>query len=143
MRVILLHDVPKFGKRGDVREVSDGYAVNFLIPRKLAETATPQRISALEEQRARMAQHDTENKEAMEELIKKMRGKRFEISVSANEKGRLYEKLTAAKLSALVPEIPIELMRLEEAITEIGERRIPIKFGDISGEVIVSVLKAS
>lgn len=142
MKVILLKDVPKVGKRGEIRDVTDGYAINFLIPRRMAEPATPKRISAIQEQLARTAQQDAASKEEHARLVKELDGKRFEIAVPANDKGHLYEKLTAPKLDALIPEVPLEMLALEEPIKDIGEHSVRISTGEASGTITVVISSA-
>lgn len=139
MRIILLKDVPKVGKRGEIRDIADGYALNFLIPRKLAEPATPKRVSAVQEQLARTAQQKEVNKEEQMRLVQELDGTRFEITVPANDKGHLYEKLTAPKLDALIPEVPLELFELEDPIKEVGEHAVRITAGEAHGTITVVV----
>lgn len=131
MKVIFLQDVPRVGKRYDVKDVNDGYALNFLIPRKLAEMATPNAITQLEK---RMKDIKIE-REMQEDLLLKnleeIKGKIIIIKVKADEKGHLFSgiknkeiiKEMKAQHNALISE---ESIVLEKPIKEIGEFEIPI-----------------
>lgn len=99
MKVVLVQNVEKFGKKGEVIEVSPGYGVNYLIPRGLAVKATPEAI-----QTAKMiAIKKKEKKEQIEEKVaslgKKIDRKTFQIKVKASKSGRLYASLTKAEVT--------------------------------------------
>jgi large subunit ribosomal protein L9 len=133
MKVILLHDVPKFGKKYEIKEAADGYARNFLIARGLAELATEQAVS-----RIKMTQKQREDeKRAEEDLLGKsiecLDGKIFEIKEKANEKGHLFAGIHAKEISDFLKkqekiDIPEELINLENPIKETGEFEIEAAF---------------
>lgn len=135
MKIILLHDVAKIGKKGDVKDVSDGHARNLLFPRGLAEAATPAKIKAHEEAQSRIRGIAARNAEAAAAKVHELDGKRFEATAKGNEKGHLYEKLDAAKLAALVPQLPAEYIQLDQPIKETGEHSITIAAGGVQGTI--------
>jgi len=98
MRIIFLQDVPKVGKRHDIKEVNDGYAMNFLIPRKLAETATPQAVAELSKRKKNI---EIEREVQMDLLLKnleEMKGKVLNIQAKADEKGHLFSGIHSKEL---------------------------------------------
>ena len=134
MKVILLRDVAKVGKIHQVKEVADGYALNSLIPRGLAEPATPAKIAAMKK---RLTAEESARAASADELmatVKGMDGKRIEHAVKADQKGHLYQKLDAAKLAPIVG-LPVDVLQLKEPIKEAGEHAIPLKTGKVSAEV--------
>ena len=99
MKVILQQDVRGQGKKGQMVEVSDGYARNFLLPKKLAVTATPESINTMKQQeKAKKAQMAAEKAEA-EAVSKKLEGLMVKISAKAGEGGRLFGAVTAKEIS--------------------------------------------
>jgi len=140
MKVIFLKSVARQGNAGEIKEVSDGYAQNFLLPRKLAEQATAVRVAHLQKVAEHRAAEDEKRRAEQEALVKKLDGHRFEATVSANKKGGLYEKITTAeKLSALVPELPAEIIHLTEPITATGEHTVAVTSGEAKGEVTIAL----
>ncbi|MEK7589709.1 MAG: 50S ribosomal protein L9 [Patescibacteria group bacterium] len=136
MQVILLKDIPKIGRKNDIRNVSDGYAMNFLFKNGLAETATPKKVKNLENLKLN---DKVKNKISQDLLIKNMRslnGARVEMEEKANEKGHLFKGIH-------IEEIVIELKKqdhidlrpehidLKHPIKETGEFDITAKVGDI------------
>lgn len=131
MKVILLKDVEKVGKKGDIKEVADGYARNFLIPEKLAVLASKSEIAKIE------AQKETEAKQAEEELARyqeiatQMDGLELEISVKIDEDGKLFGAINASQVSEKLQEkgfeIKKEQVKLEKAIKEIGEHEVTVE----------------
>ena len=115
MRVIFLKDVPRVGKRHDIKEVNDGYAMNFLLPRHLAQTATPKAVAELE---TRMREVVIE-KEVQENLLLKnleeIKDKAITIKGKANEKGHLFSAIHKKEI--------LQAMR-EQHHAEIGEEFI-------------------
>src|SRR3989344_2702155 len=98
MKVIFLHDVPRVGKKYDVKEVNDGYATNFLLPRKLAEAATSQALSNLEK-RKKTIDIEREVQEAL--LVKNLeaiKGKTITITAKTDEKGHLFSKIHSKEI---------------------------------------------
>jgi large subunit ribosomal protein L9 len=91
MKVILLKDVRKVGKKFETKDVADGYALNFLIPRKLAEASTPSSMKKVENLKSR----DAAEKKVQEDLLKKnlasFNGVTIEMKENANEKGNLFK----------------------------------------------------
>lgn len=131
MKVIFLKDVAKVGKRNDVKEVNDGYAINFLFPNKLAERATDKAIKDLELKKKEL----TVQREIQEELLVKnleeIKGKVITIEAKANEKGSLFSSIHKKEiLEAMQKEhratINEEFLILEKPIKEVGEFEIPI-----------------
>jgi len=89
MKVILLQDVKKMGKKGDVIEASDGYARNYLFPRKLAEEATANALHVENERKKKLAEL-----EAAQKLAAELKGKEVTINAKAGDNGRLFGAIT-------------------------------------------------
>jgi len=130
MKIILLKNVEKLGKQGEIKEVAFGYARNFLIPRGLADMATPDLVERIgkmkknEEVRAEADLHQTER------LGSKLDGKGFEMSVKATEDGKLYASITPAKISSLLKDNGFAITKEQvktEPIKVLGEHSILIQ----------------
>ncbi|OGJ07676.1 50S ribosomal protein L9 [Candidatus Nomurabacteria bacterium RIFCSPLOWO2_02_FULL_44_12] len=135
MQVIFLQDVPRVGKKYDVKEVNGGYATNFLLPRKLAEMATPRALAALEMRQKEI----TIEREVQEDLLMKnleeIKDKVVHIKAKADEKGHLFSGIrTEAIAKAMKAEhradISAEFIALKKPIKQTGEFDIPISVKD-------------
>ncbi len=100
MKVILLEDVKKLGKAGEIVKVSDGYARNMLFPKKLAKEATPGNIKALENKKAQQAEELAREKAEAEEVKKTLQGKVVHLQAKGGEGGRLFGAVTNMDISA-------------------------------------------
>ena len=145
MKVILQQDVRGQGKKGQLVEVSDGYARNFLLPKKLAVTATAENVNTMKQQeKAKKAQEAAEKAEA-EALAKKLEGIMVKISAKSGEGGRLFGAVTGKEVSdALAAQhgvvIPKTKLVLDEPIKSCGSYQIKAKLGyEVSGTVNVLV----
>lgn len=145
MKVILQQDVKGQGKRGQMVDVSDGYARNFLLPRKLAVEATPDALNTMKlQEKARRAQEEKEKQEA-QEIAKKLEGCIVKISARAGEKGQLFGSVTSKEISdALMAQhqISIEKQKIvqDEPIKSFGSYQLKCKLGySISGLIHVMV----
>ena len=145
MKVILQQDVRGQGKKGQLVEVSDGYARNFLLPKKLAVTATAENVNTMKQQeKARKAQEAAEKAEA-EAAAKKLEGLMVKISAKAGEGGRLFGAVTGKEISDALSaqhglNIPKTKLVLDEPIKSCGSYQIKAKLGyEISGTVNVLV----
>jgi len=134
MKVVLLKDVKKIGRRFEEKDVADGYARNFLIPQKLAVPAgTPAAKQALEH-KSQLVTEQSKEDQKLQADITKLTGTTLKISAKVNEQGHLFEKLTAHKISAHIKEdlgldIPQNLIEIEP-IKEAGTHQIPISVGE-------------
>lgn len=147
MKVILQQDVKGQGKKGQLVEVSDGYARNFLLPRKLAVTATAENLNTMKQQeKAKKAQEEAEKAEA-EALSKKLEGLMVKIPAKAGEGGRLFGAVTGKEVSDALSDqhgvtIPKTKLVLDEPIKSCGSYQIKAKLGyEISGTVNVLVIE--
>ena len=147
MKVILQQDVRGQGKKGQMVEVSDGYARNFLLPKKLAVTATPESINTMKQQeKAKKAQMAAEKAEA-EALSKKLEGLMVKISAKAGEGGRLFGAVTAKEISeALAAQHGLNIAKtklvLEDPIKSCGSYSLKCKLGhEVTGVVNVLVVE--
>ncbi len=148
MKVILQQDVRGQGKKGQLVDVSDGYARNFLLPKKLAVIATAENLNTMKQQeKARKAQEAAEKAEA-EATAKKLEGLMVKIPAKAGEGGRLFGAVTAKEVSeALAAQhgvnIPKARLVLEEPIKSCGGYQIKAKLGyEVTGTVNVIVTEA-
>ena len=147
MKVILQQDVRGQGKKGQMVEVSDGYARNFLLPKKLAVTATPESINTMKQQeKAKKAQMAAEKAEA-EAVSKKLEGLMVKISAKAGEGGRLFGAVTAKESSeALAAQHGLNIAKtklvLEDPIKSCGSYSLKCKLGhEVTGVVNVLVVE--
>lgn len=135
MKVIFLKDVPRVGKRNDVKEVNDGYAMNFLIPKKLAELATMKAVNALEQQKKEMILERTMAEQALMKIMNEIKDKEVTIKGKANEIGHLFSSIHKKEIvEALKREHKIEInedfLDLEKPLKETGEFEITVKVKD-------------
>lgn len=145
MKVILTSDVKGVGKKGDVINVSDGYARNFLFPRKLAIEANESNLKVLEAQKAKEEQKRQEELQRARELAKKLSEITVEVSVKAGENGKLFGSITSKDISdALKKQHGIEIdkkkIELDEAIKVAGVYNIEVKvYPEVTAKLKVSI----
>lgn len=144
MKVILLRDVAKVGRKGQVCEVPSGYAANLLIPRKLAIPATPE---SLKQHTAETARHTKEGErahEAFRDSLKRLQESRVQYVASANAQGHLFKGIHAVDIARRLTELGIALdattIILSQPIKEIGVHTIPVRYGGIEGVCTLEVV---
>ena len=148
MKVILTQDVKSQGKKGQLVDVSDGYARNFLLPKKLAVIATAENLNTMKlQEKARKAQEAAEKAEA-ETTAKKLKDLTVKIAAKAGEGGRLFGAVTAKEVSeALSAQYGVNIAKtklvLDEPIKACGGYQIKAKLGyEVVGTVSVMVTEA-
>lgn len=148
MKVILQQDVKGQGKKGQLVDVSDGYARNFLLAKKLAVLATPENVNTMKQQeKARKAQEAAEKAEA-EALSKKLETVTVKVAAKAGEGGRLFGAVTSKEISeALTAQFSLNIAKtklvLDEPIKACGTYKIKAKLGyEVVGTVNVMVVEA-
>jgi large subunit ribosomal protein L9 len=142
MKVIFLQDVPNVAQAGQVRDVADGYARNYLIPRKLAAMAQPQAVRQIE---SKVKKQEIRLAGEMTELAGQIEGKEVSLKAKAGAKDKLYGSITSADIAAELKnvtgiEVDKRKIELEEPIRQLGSYEIAIKLGkDITPKVRVTV----
>ncbi len=134
MKVILLEDVKGSGKKGELINASDGYARNFLLPKKLAMEATPQALNELKQKEAAKERRLALEKQAALDAAAAVRGKTVRIASAAGQNGKLFGSVTAAEVAEeLKKQYGIEVDRrkiaLESEIKAFGTYNAEVKFG--------------
>ena len=102
MKVILLQDVKKMGKKGDVIEASDGYARNYLFPRKLAEEATANALHVVNAKKENERKKKLAELEAAQKLAAELKGKEVTIDAKAGDNGRLFGAITNKDIAEVI-----------------------------------------
>ncbi len=148
MKVILQQDVKGQGKKGQLIDISDGYARNFLLPRKLAVPATPEALNTMRQQeKARLAQEAAERAAALE-LAEKLKGCMVKIPAKAGNGGKLFGSVTSKEVSeALKAQFGFDIAKtkivLADPIKSFGSYQLKCKLGyEISGTINVTVTEA-
>ena len=144
MRIILQEDVDKLGTRGQVVEVTDGYARNYLLPRKLAIPATPANLKRLEHVRTVFAKREATEKESAQKLAELLVNVTVTLARKAGESDQLFGSVTSADIAeALAAQgyhVDKRKIQLEEPIKLVGEYQVPVKLHhDVSALVKVIV----
>jgi large subunit ribosomal protein L9 len=141
MKVILREDVDKVGLRGEVVDVARGYARNFLLPRKLAEPATPARVAELEKVQAHRAKHEAQTFDQAQDISQRLGQTELRFDVKAGETGVLFGSVTATDVADSLWErhkIRVDRRKIElaEPIKRIGRYDVPIElFQDVTVQV--------
>lgn len=146
MQIILQEDVEKLGNRGQVVEVAEGYARNFLLPRKLALEASAGNLKRLEKMRAVFAKKEATEKEAAQKLAELLAGVSVELHRRAGDNDQLFGSVTSSDISeSLVAQgfnIDKRKIALTEPIKVIGEYEIPLKLHrEVTASVKLAVKK--
>ena len=145
MKVLLLEDVRSQGKKGEIIEVSDGYARNFLIPRKLGVEANAQILTEFKNKKASEAHKKAEEKKAAIAAAASIDGKSITYRATGGADGRLYAAVTAADISAKIKEtfgIEVDKRKLvlNDNIKNVGEYNVTVKlYPEISAKIKVLV----
>lgn len=147
MKVILLKDVKGQGKQGEVKNVSEGYALNFLIPRGLAVAATEGNLKQLENKKKAESKRKDREKEEAAKLAEKMEQITIQVKAKSGEGGRLFGSITskqiAQELAAKKIKIDKRKIDLPEPIRTLGVTMVPIKLHpEVTAEVKVHVVEA-
>lgn len=146
MKVIFLKDVPKLGKRDEVKDINDGYARNFLFPQQLAEMATPASLSKLQkklsDKKAGNDAEDIRNKLCIDAI----NGKDINIKAKANEKDALFKSINAKDIvsavsSQLGTKINEEMLDGDLHIKNLGSVEVKIKSGSHAGKINLHIVK--
>ena len=148
MKVILLQDVKGKGKKGQMITVSDGYARNFLLPRKLAVEATADAVNSKKNADEAAAYHAAEDKKAALALKEKLAKTPVKIKAKAGSAGRLFGSVTTKEIAEALKaqygvDLPKTRLELSEPIKSFGTYRVKAKlYTEVAGEVIVQVEEA-
>lgn len=147
MRVILKQNIKGVGKKYEVKNVSDGYANNFLIPQKLAEYASPEAVKyAKILEASNLAEMEIREK-LTQNQIQMLKGVKITLSKKANEKGHLFEKIHTLEVAEALKEqakidIDSEYLSTINPIKEIGEHLVQVEIGKNKGEFTLIVTTA-
>lgn len=144
MKVILLSDVKSVGKKGDIVNASDGYARNFLFPRKLAQEANESNLHILNNQKEAERKKKTAEIEAAQKLAEELKGREIRIMVKSGEHGRLFGSITNKDISdAMKKQFKIDIDKKKivvEPIKQLGTYDVEVKiYPEISTKVKVII----
>jgi large subunit ribosomal protein L9 len=146
MEVILRQDVEKVGLRGEVVDVAPGFARNYLLPRKLAETATPAKVAELRKHEEKRARHEAQSFEQAQEIAQKLEGAELRFDVAAGETGTLFGSVTATDVAdelwrARRVRVDRRKLALPEPIKRVGRYEVPVElFGDVTAMLHLAVV---
>jgi len=146
VKVVLRDEVPSLGRRGDICEVADGYAQNYLIPKGLAIRATRGSEREADAMRRRREIADAAVLSEAQEMAERLAGCNIRVVARAGEAGRLYGSVNAANLAAAIAEqervvLDPEMLEIPEPIKEGGSYVVPVKpHPEVAAEVNVEVI---
>ena len=148
MKVILLEDVKALGKKGEIVNVSDGYARNAILPKKLGVEATPKNLNDLKLQNQHADKVAAENLENAKELARVIAEKKVVVKIKAGEGGKIFGSVSTKEIAQAAKEqAGLELykkkMQLNEAIKALGTYEIPVKLHPkVTAKLTVQVVEA-
>ncbi|MDK2926826.1 MAG: large subunit ribosomal protein [Bacillota bacterium] len=145
MKVILEQDVPRLGKKGEVVDVNDGYARNFLLPRRLARAATAGGLKEVEARKEQAARKEARARAEAQDLARRLHGCTVTIRARAGEGGRLFGSVTNQDVAAAVAEefrVNLDKRRVElkEPIKALGSYSATLHlYTEVTAEITVKV----
>lgn len=147
MKVILLEDVKSLGKKGEIVDISDGYARNFILPKNKGIEATSANLNSLKLQKANEEKIALENLEQAKDLGAKLTKAAVEIKIKAGEGGKLFGAISSKEIAAAIKEqhgldVDKKKIVLDEPIKELGSHSIKIKLHkEVTANVTVNVVE--
>ena len=145
MKVILLQDVKSLGKKGEIVNVNDGYARNFILPMKLGLEANGKNMNDLKLQKNNEAKVAKEHLEAAKELAKQLEAGKVEVAIKVGEGGKVFGSVSNKEIAAEVKkqlglEIDKKKVQLKDALKTLGTHKVPVKLHpEVTAEVTVEV----
>lgn len=145
MKVILIKDLKGTGYAGDIVNVSDGYARNFLFPKGIAREASVQNLNIAKQQQQANEKRRLLERLSAEEAAKRLSGLKVVVKAKCGENGRLFGSITSKEISEAILEqhgIEVEKKRIvmDDHIKELGETKLAVKvYAGISADIVVSV----
>jgi len=134
MKILLCEDIKKLGWLGDIVEVNEGYARNYLLPQGLAKVATDGNVRSIAKEKAKRAEHRLQERRRLEKAAQAVNGAEAVVSAKANEQGILFgsvtEPMIAANLREQGFEVADEIVKLPEHIKQVGTHDVTLKFAD-------------
>ena len=146
MKIILLEDVPTLGRRGEVRDVKDGYARNFLLPQKLALTATAPNLKNIENIKARQDSQAAKGLADAQAQAAVIEGLHLAVSRQASDEDRLFGSVGRNDIAAFLTQNRVDVERrriaLDEPIKSLGEFSVPIRLHpEVTAQLKVTVTR--
>lgn len=148
MKVILLEDVKSLGKKGDIVNVSDGYARNMILPKKLGVEATPKNLNDLKLKKANQEKVAQENLDAAKAFAKNLEDKQVNLTLKMGEGGRSFGSISAKEIAEAAKtqlglDIDKKKLQLSGSIRELGTTEVPVKLHPkVTGKLKVVVTEA-
>ncbi len=145
MKVILLQDIKGTGKKDQILEISDGYARNYLLPRKLAREATVEALNSIERAKSADKHREEVRRAEAEQQARDLKGKVVQLSVRGGENGKIYGSVTNDQIAAALKEqlgvdVDKRKIEVEEPIKNAGQAFINLKLmAGVSTRMIVNV----
>ena len=145
MKVILLKDIRKLGKKDEVVEVSDGYARNFLIKNKSAIAYTKGSAKVLDQQKEERAEHEAELKKEAQALSESLKKITLEFTLSTGKNGTTFGSVSSKQIVEALQKKGIKVdkrkLQMEQSIASLGVTRVPVDLyhGQVMGEIVVHV----
>ncbi len=145
MKVLLCEDVEKLGWYGDIVEVSEGYARNYLLPQRVATMPTEQKIKAMAEEKSKRTKHRRLEEEELQKAAQAVEGAEAVIAAKANEQGHLFGSVTESQIAENLRqqgyEVADKFVQLDEHIKQVGQYTVKVNFiGDVTARVKVTVV---
>jgi large subunit ribosomal protein L9 len=146
MKVVLKDDVKNLGKMGQIIDVADGYARNYLVPRGLASEANTKNIKALEHEKRIIEGKAKKVKNSAQELLNKISARTFTIRAKAGDEGKLFGSVTTMDIAELLQKEGIEIdkkkISLDEPIKRLGSYSVNVKLHpEISTQLNIQVIQ--
>ena len=148
MEIVLLEDVKALGKKGQIVKVNDGYARNFILPKKLGVEATSKNLNDLKLQKANEAKLAAEQLAAAKELAAKIEAGSVSLSMKAGESGKAFGPVSSKEIAAAATEqlgldIDKKKLVLPEPLKTFGTHQVPLKLHkDVTAKLTVKIVEA-
>lgn len=147
MKIILLQDEKKLGKKGDVIEASDGFARNYILPKKIGIEATAKNMNDLKLQKANEDKHAKEQLDAAKALAAQLEDKQITVRIKGGEGGRTFGSVSSKEIAAACQEqhgieIDKKKIQMTESLKNFGSYEVPIKLHpQVTGKLMVKVVE--
>src|SRR3989344_4350463 len=143
MKIILLQDIPKIGRKGDIKDVNDGYARNFLLPKNLAGLATPEIVKNAQIKKLKIGINLEKQKQSVKTTLEKIKGQKIIIEEKADEGGRLFAGVNKNRIKKELADkfgqFEEKDLKFDAPIKQTGEYKISVERERLKAEFILII----